>query len=254
MLQPEKLSTSRAIAALAMLTLASTLLFGCSSFRPREVVPISDIIAASQSRQSSSQIINSMSTSRTAYALRGSDFAILAERGVPDPVLDQLQLSFFQDVESLTRRWYERRMSGGPTHLYPQPLDLENLDRGGNGMAPTTNVGRFTSGTRPPGVPEWVPAYPAAFSRSISADDVLEMSKSGTPTQEIIDTIHNSLIRPVYASTGFQFSRLRVGAISGSTLANFSKQGVASEVLDALQAVYFANHVEFSRIRYRSAI
>jgi len=249
--QPEKLSITGAIVVMA---LASALFSGCSSFKPRQVVPISDIIDAAVSRQSSSQIISSLKTARTTYALRGSDFARLAERGVSDPVLDQLQQSFFQDVEALTRRWYERRMSGGPTHLYPQPLDLDSLDKGGNGMAPTTNVGRFTAGTRPPGVPEWVPAYPAAFSRSISADDVLEMSKSGQPAQDIVETIHNSLIRPVYASAGFQFARLRVGAITGSMLANFSKQGVTPEVLDALQAVYLANHIELSRIRYRSVI
>jgi len=169
-------------------------------------------------------------------------------------VLDELQQRFFSDVESLTRRWYERRLSGGPTHLYPQPIDLDNLERDGNGMASTNNVGRFTSGTRPPGVPEWVPAYPAAFSRSITIDEVLDMSKSGMPAQELVETIRNSLIRPAYASTGFQFSRLRVGAISGSTFASFADQGVAPEVLDALQATHLADHIELSRIRYSSVI
>jgi hypothetical protein len=145
-------------------------------------------------------------------------------------------------------------MSGGPIFLYPQPLDLDNLDEGGNGMAPTANVGEFTSGTRPPGVPEWVPRYPAAFSRSISVDDVVEMTKGGKSAQEIVDIIEKSRIRPVYASTGFQFSRLRVGAISGSLYASLAKQGVAPEVLDALQATYLADHVELSRIRYRTPI
>lgn len=255
MQQPEKLSKTGVAAVIALMALASTPLTGCSSFMPRTTIaPISNITKAAESGQSSQQIMNAINKARTTYALRGSDFARLAERGVTDPVLDELQQRFFSDVESLTRSWYERRMSGGSISFYPQPVDLDNLDVGGNGMTPTANVGRFTSGTRPPGVPEWVPPYPAAFSRSISVDDVVEMTKGAKSAQEIVDIIQNSQIRPVYASTGFQFTRLRVGAITGSLYASLAKQGVASEVLDALQATYLADHVELSRIRYRTPI
>lgn len=249
--QSEKQSQTAKLAAIVSMALATALFAGCSMFGPRSVAPISDITNAAESGQSSVQILSAMRTARTTYALRGSDFAKLAERDVPELVLDELQQRFFGDVEWFTRRWYQERLAGGPSSFYPQPVDLDNLDRGGNGMAPTTNVGRFTHSTRPPGVPNWVPARPVSpFGPKISVNDVVEMTNHGDPTPQIVATIHESHIFPIYADPGNVVSRTRTGAITGSMYANLAAQGVALEILDALQDAYLADHVERSRLRW----
>jgi len=236
------------------MALATTLLAGCSLFGPRTVVPISSITDAAESGKSSTQILSEMKTARTTYALRGSDFAKLAERNVPEPVLDELQQDFFGNVDWLTRRWFTIRIAGGPSVFYPQPVDLDSLDQGGNGMAPTTNVGRFTHTNRPPGVPDWVPARPASpFKSKISVDDVVAMTQQGEPTPKIVATILDSHIYPIYAEPGPVVSRHRTAAITGSTYASLAGQGVAPEVLDALQEAYLADHVEQTRIRWRNS-
>jgi len=253
MQQSGRRSHSSARAGVALMVLASALFAGCSSFAPRPAVPISEITNAAESGQSSDQILSSMRTARTTYALRGSDFAKLAERGVPEPVLDELQQSFFGDVEWLTRRWFNERIAGGPASFYPQPVDLATLERGGNGMAPTTNVGRTTHSNRPPGVPEWVPANPAPpFNPKMSVDDVVKMTEQGDPPSEIIATLQKSHIEPIYADPGAVVSRTRTGAITGSTYARLAEQGVELDVLDALQVAYLSDHVERSRLRWRN--
>jgi hypothetical protein len=251
MQQSEKQSYSVNLAAIVSMALAITLFTGCSMFGPRSVAPISDITTAAETGRSSGEILSTMRTARTTYALRGSDFAKLAERDVPEPVLDDLQQRFFGDVDWLTRRWVTERIAGGPTAFYPQPVDLDNLDRGGNGMAPTTNVGRTSHTDRPPGVPDWVPARPASpFAQKISVNDVVNMTEQGDPTPQIIATILNSHIYPLYADPGAVVSRTRTGAITGSTYASLAGQGVAPEVLDALQQAYLADHVEQTRMRW----
>ena len=118
-------------------------------------------------------------------------------------------------------------------------------------MAPTTNVGRVTHAGRPPGVPAWVPANPAPpFNPKMSVDDVVNMTKQGDPTAQIIATLQKSHIHPIYADPGNVVSRTRTGAITGSMYASLAEQGVAPEVLDALQVAYLSDHVERSRLRY----
>jgi hypothetical protein len=239
-------------AAIVSMALATTLFAGCSLFGPRNAVPISSITNAAESGESSTQILTAMKTARTTYALRGSDFAKLAERDVPEPVLDELQQRFFGDVDWLTRRWVTIRIAGGPAVFYPQPVDLDSLDQGGDGMAPTTNVGRFTDSNRPPGVPDWVPARPVSpFKPKISVNDVVKMTEEGEPTPQIVATIRDSHIYPIYADPGPVVSRHRTAAITGSTYASLADKGVAPEVLDALQEAYLADHVEQTRLRWR---
>lgn len=233
--------------------LATALFAGCSMFGPRSSAPISDITNAAESGQSSTEILSTMRTARTTYALRGSDFAKLAERDVPEPVLDELQQRFFGDVEWLTRRWYNERLAGGPASFYPQPVDLDNLDHGGNGMAPTTNVGRVTHSARPPGVPDWVPAIPVSpFGPKITVNDVVVMTRQGDPTPQIVAAIRDSHIFPIYGDPGNVVSRTRTGAITGSTYASLASEGIALEILDALQEAYLADHVEKSRLRWQN--
>lgn len=247
MRQSENQSGIRAIAGMVSMVLASTLFAGCSSVTPRQAVPIAEITNAAESGQSSGQIINAMNTSRTTYALRGSDFPKLAGHGVPEPVLDELQQRFFGEVEFLTRNWYSNGSTGGPSSIFPQPLDLDNLERGGNGMAPATDVGRITHGTRPQGVPGWVPPFPAVTGPVISVNSVLDMTSSGKPTPDIVDAVLSSRIDILYADNNSAMSRARTAALTGSTYARLEQQGVALDVLDALQATYFAQHIERSR-------
>lgn len=227
--------------------IACLMVAGCASVTPPAVTPISTVTEAAARGASSETIIAQIRSTKTTYALRGSDFAKLDQRGVPGPVLDELQQRFFGDVQLFTERWYMGRSAGGPTSIYPQPLDLDNLDRGGNGMAPTTDVGRMTHGTRPPGVPTWVPPYPAVAGDPITTDDVLAMSNSGQPPAQIVEKIRKSRVAVLYADSPSAISLRRTAAITGTVYANLAKQGVAYEVLDALQASYLASHVEFTR-------
>jgi hypothetical protein len=233
--------------AIATMIIGSIVLAGCASLSSRPVTPISTITEAAANGASSDAIIAGIRNAKTTYALRGSDFAKLDERGVPGPVLDELQQRFFGDVQLFTERWYMGRSAGGPTSIYPQPVDLDSLDTGGNGMAPTTDVGRMTHGTRPPGVPTWVPPYPAVAGEPITTDDVLAMSKSGQSAEEIVEKIRKSRVAVLYTDSPDAISLRRTAAITGSVYADLAKQGVAHEVLDALQASYLASHVEFTR-------
>ncbi len=247
---PDKPYSSSWLSAATLIALASMLAIGCASVSEKPIAPISDVVTLAESGASSEIIVGQVNSSRTVYALRGSDFAKLAERGVPDDVLDTLQNDFFSSVENLTSRWFRTQASGGPVQIYPQPLDLDSLDRGGDGMAPNDDVGKVTHGTRPPGVPVWVPPFPADTTEYISPVTVLEWTKSGMSEAEMVDKIMNSRVRPVYAAKAGG-SRARTGAITGSMYAGLAKQGVPLEALDALQAIYIADHVEAVRITAR---
>lgn len=233
--------------ASASMIIAGIVMAGCASVTPRAVTPISTVVEAAASGASSETIIAQIRSSKTTYALRGSDFAKLDQRGVPGPVLDELQQRFFGDVQLFTERWYMGRSAGGPSSIYPQPVDLDNLDRGGDGMAPTADVGRMTHGTRPPGVPTWVPPYPAVAGDPITTEDVLAMSNRGEPPAQIVEKIRKSRVAVLYTDSPSAISLRRTAAITGSVYADLAKQGVAYEVLDALQASYLASHVEFTR-------
>ena len=245
-------SRRKSFLAAVTAVLAGVAVTGCQSVTDRPVTPISTVVESAQSGAGSELIIGQIRAAGTTYALRGSDFANLAERDVPGPVLDELQQNFFREVESLSQRWFTRRTSAGPTSIFPQPVDLDTLDSGGNGMAPTDNVGRQTHGGRPPGVPEWVPPFPASSGNFIGPNDLVQMTQSGMSTTEIVDSVMNSRVRPLYVRGGV--SRERTGAITGSMFASLVEQGVAPEAVDALQAINLADHVEQTRIRTRGTI
>src|SRR5882724_7014225 len=116
------------------------LLGACSAMTPRPVSPISDVVALSKGGQPE-RVIDRIESSKTTYALRGSDFAKLADAGVPPKVLDALQQTFVNDVDLLTRYWVLGESLGGCVSCYPQPLDLANLASGGNGMADASEIG-----------------------------------------------------------------------------------------------------------------
>lgn len=225
---------------------------GCASFAPRPVTPISAVTDAARAGESSELIVSKIRSAKTTYALRGSDFAKLAELGVQGPVLDELQQRFFSEVQLLAKSWFAEQKFGGPATFYPQPVDLDNLSRGGSGMADASGLGRITHTNRPPGVPEWVPPHPAPpTAKRVTVDEILAMTKGGDSPQQVAERIRASHIEPLYAESGPAIARTRTAAITGSLYARLAEQGVAHEVLDALQATYLSDHVEWSRQAYQ---
>jgi len=121
--------------------LLALLLGACSIWAPRPATPISEVVNLSKNGQPE-QVIDRIGSSKTTYALRGSDFGKLADAGVPPSVLDALQQAFVNDVDLLTRYWVLGESLGGCVSCYPQPVDLANLANGGNGMADAHDLGR----------------------------------------------------------------------------------------------------------------
>src|SRR5690349_2182731 len=122
---------------------AALSLLGCAGVSQRPVTPISEVVQAASTGQPAQAIERAKST-RTTYALKGSDFGKLADAGVPDEVLDYLQQSWYDDVDILTRYWVLGEGLGNCNRCYPQPLDLDSLAAGGNGMGDASNLGRIT--------------------------------------------------------------------------------------------------------------
>ena len=232
---------------------ACALLIGaCSAMTPRPVTPISEIVNLSKGGQPD-RVIDRIATAKTTYALRGSDFGKLAAAGVAPKVLDALQQSFVNDVDLLTRYWVLGESLGGCASCYPQPLDLTNLANGGSGMADASNVRRSSTFSKPQGLPDWVTAYPGgATAPGLTIGEIEQLVKDGTPAAELSARIRTARLHDVIGNGGFKLSTHYVAGLSGSELAQLSKDGASEEVVDALQQKYLAEYIEFSRIRYQS--
>jgi len=239
----------------ALLSVAAfaLLLGACSILTPRPPMPISEVITLSKGSQPE-QAINRIGTSKTTYALRGSDFGILADAGVPPKVLDYLQQSFVNDVDLLTRYWVSGESLGGCRSCYPQPLDLANLSNGGDGMANNSNVGTIYTYAKPEGLPEWVTAIPGRVNApGLTIGEIEQLVKSGTPQPEIAARIRTSRLEAIIGTRGITMVTTHYDAgLSGSELAQLHKDGASDEVLDALQVKFLAEFIEFCRIRYQS--
>jgi hypothetical protein len=200
--------------------------------------------------------IERLRTSKTTYALRGSDFGKLADAGVPPKVLDHLQQSFYNDVDLLTRYWALGESLGGCTFCYPQPVDLSTLDQDGNGMADPGNTFRYTTFSRPHGLPDWVTAVPGRMGApAITAEQVAQIVKDGKPVDEIVATIENARFHDFIITTSGGISNIRTHftvGLSGSQLAQLHADGAPDPALDALQKKALAEFIEFHRIRYQS--
>src|SRR5258708_10349885 len=144
---------------LSFVAVLALLLGACSILTLRPVMPISEVVTLSKGGQPE-QVINRIGSSHTTYALRGSDFGRLADAGVPPKVLDYLQQAFVNDVDLLTRYWVLGESLGGCASCYPQPLDLTTLASGGNGMAHSSNVERYTTFGDPHRPADLVPPLP----------------------------------------------------------------------------------------------
>jgi len=233
---------------------ACAFLFGaCSIMTPRPATPISEVVALSKDSRPE-QVIGHIVSSRTTYALRGSDFGKLADAGVAPQVLDHLQQTFVNDVDLLTRYWVLGESLGGCVSCYPQPLDLATLASGGNGMADASGIARFTTFGKPEGLPDWVTAIPGnASAPGLTIGEVERMVREGTPGAEIAARINASRLHDIIGTLGFtQISTHYVAGLSGSELAQLHKDGASDEVLDALQRKFLAEFIDFCRIRYQS--
>ncbi len=239
--------TPLSVAAFALL------LGACSVMTPRPATPISEVVTLSKGGQPE-QVINRIGSSKTTYALRGSDFGKLADAGVPPKVLDYLQQTFVNDVDLLTRYWVLGESLGGCVSCYPQPLDLANLASGGNGMADSRYVARYTTYARPQGLPDWVSAVPGGINApGLTVGEVERMVKDGTPGADIAVRIRASRLYDIIGTQGIgKVGTHYVAGLSGSELAQLRKDGATDEVVDALQQKYLAEYIEFARIRYES--
>lgn len=244
------LSRGIRVAAAAAMALA---LAACTSFSQRPVTPISEVVEASKSGEGDRAIERAKST-KTTYALRGSDFGKLADAGVPDRVLDYLQQSLYNDVDFLTRYWVLGESMGNCDRCYPQPVDLGTLANGGNGMADAHNLGRSNTYSRPQGLPDWMTAYPGGMNApAITAADVEQLAKEGKSAEAIVAQIEGSRARDYIDHQSITTVTTHfVAGLKGSELATLHKNGVPDAALDALQKKYLAEFIEFHRIRYQS--
>lgn len=233
---------------------ALLLLGGCAALSPRAATPVSEVVVQSNGMPPE-QVISRIRSSRTTYALRGSDFGKLADAGVPPAVLDHLQQSFYDTVDLLTRYWVLGESLGNCASCFPQPLDLSSLAQGGNGMADPGNTFRFSTYSRPHGLPDWVTAVPGGMgAAAITVDQVAQMAGDGKAVDEIVAAIDNGRFHEfVDTSGGFSniATHLRVG-LAGSVLAQLRANGTPDPALDALQRKALAEFIEFHRIRYQS--
>ena len=121
-------------------------------------------------------------------------------------------------------------------------------------MSPGLPTGNYTGGGRPPGVPDWVPASPGtAYEPSgITVDEVAQRAKEGVPAEELVRQIETARLDGVIAQGGFTFGTKSSVGLSGSQLAALHQEGVPDPALDALQAKYLAQFVEYQRLRYQN--
>ena len=234
-------------------TAIAVLLEACSVLTPRPVTPISEVVTLSKGGQPE-QVINRIGSSKTTYALRGSDFGKLADAGVPPKVLDYLQQAFLNDVDLLTRYWVLGESLGGCASCYPQPVDLANLATGGSGMADAQYVARYSTYGKPQGLPDWVTAIPGHINApGLTVGEVERLVKGGTPAADVAARIRASRLVDIIGTQGIsKISTHYAAGLSGSELAQLRKDGGSDEVPDALQQKFLAEYIEFSRIRYQS--
>jgi hypothetical protein len=239
-------SRPRQTRLLRHLPLLATLVLGaCATPQP---LPFGEVVTRSQDGQSPSQVVSAIRSSKTTYALRGSDFGKLKAAGVSDPVLDYLQQSFIDDVDLLTRYWVLGESVGGCARCVPQQVDLVDVE----------NVTQSPAGTAyrsyaPQGMPDWYRPY-SATTRTVSLDSVVQRARQGAPAQELVDEVRNGRLEEV---VGLQspMSGIRThptAGLPGSELARLREEGVPDPVLDEVQGRFLAQFVEIARLRYQN--
>jgi hypothetical protein len=90
------------------LLLTVVVLAGCATAGPPPL-SAADVVAMSKDGKSAEEIIAELKRTETVLALRASDFVALHDAGVPDEVLNYLQLALIEEI-----RWRERSLYYGP--------------------------------------------------------------------------------------------------------------------------------------------
>ena len=244
---------SRYLSRPALIAFACAMLVSaCASLTPRPVTPISEVIDLSRDSRPE-QAIDGIKRTKTTYALRGSDFARLADAGVPPEVLDHLQQAFVNDVDLLTRYWVLGESLGGCRSCYPQPVDLSNLDNGGDGMADAQGIAASRSFGKPLGLPDWVTTYPGKpTAPALTLNEIARLVKEDAGSPDLAARIRASRLHDIIGTRGLRIGTHYVAGLSGSELAQLHEHGASAEVLDALQQKFLAEFIEFDRMRYQS--
>ena len=122
-------------------------------------------------------------------------------------------------------------------------------------MADPGNTFRYTTFSRPHGLPDWVTAVPGRVrAPNITFDQVAQMVREGKSADEVVAAIENARFHEFLDTSGGLSSiatHFRVG-LTGSMLAQLHANGAAAPVLDALQRKALAEFIEFHRLRYQS--
>ncbi len=215
-------------------------------------LPIAEVVKLSKSGTPPEQVIQRIKSSRTTFALRGSDFAKLKAAGVPDPVLDYLQQAFVDDLDQQTRYWMLGESLGGCSFCYPQPVDLNTM-QSGYGRVRATPPSRYTA-SKPPGTPDWVPYPPLGSTGArLSVDQIVEMARKGMPEGKLVQRIRSADLTSVIGVGGLTGIRSHPAAgLGGAQLARLKEQGVPNRALDALQGRFLAEFIEAERLRYQN--
>jgi hypothetical protein len=218
----------------------------------RQPLPIAEVVNLSKSGTPPDQVIQRLKTSRTTFALRGSDFTKLKALGVPDRVLDYLQQAFVDDLDQLTRYWMLGESLGGCSFCYPQPVDLNTM-QSGYGRVKATRPGRYTL-SKPPGTPDWVPFPPSASTGApLSVEQIVEIARRGTPEARLVQRIRTAQLTDVIGVSGSTGIRTHPAAgLGGAELAGLKERGVPNRALDALQGRFLAMFIETERLRYQN--
>ncbi|MBI1397519.1 MAG: hypothetical protein GC151_16220 [Betaproteobacteria bacterium] len=233
---------------LSLLVPSVLLLAGCVHMRDPYL--LSDVITRSERGVSANTIIGSLRTSRTTYALRGSDFARLRAVGVPDQVLDYLQQSFVNDVALVVRYWMGGDSLGKCAKCYPQQVDLGSLQKDGavRQMPPPL---RTTPG-RALGLPDWYHSTKGySASGGITVDELRDLARSGMTDAQLLKELRTRpLVDVIGTGSSFHLGSTVTAGLTGSMLADLHDEGLSDAVLDELQANYLAVYVEYLRMRY----
>jgi hypothetical protein len=206
-----------------------------------------EVVQRSQQGQSPEQVVSAIRSSRTTYALRGSDFGKLKDAGFDDKVLDYLQQSFMDDVDMLTRYWALGESVGGCTRCVPQQVTIASVDD--IRQSPTRTAPSYGG---PQGMPDWFVPY-SARRKVVSLDLIRQRAQQGASEQELVQLVRDGHLESIIGGQPLGSVRTHFPvALTGSELARLRAEGIPDAVLDEIQNKFLGQFVELQRLRYQS--
>lgn len=216
-----------------------------------EPLPMTRVIAASRDGAAPGSVLAELKRTRTAFALRGSQFGQLAAAGVADTVLDQIQRTFASEVDLIVRQWVTGESRGKCERCYPWQVDLASLPDLA-GVVQTSAPLRSVPG-RALGLPDWYRPLGSTGMRGMTVADAEAMVKAGRSADEVIAALRSSRLNDVIGTAGFG-NGVSTGiqpGLAGSQLARLRASGMPDVVVDEIQVRYLAELVEHLRMRYQ---